>query len=156
MGRKTIAQIRAELDELNALMAKKQRGSDTQIIKANARQTQEYKNKLSRALKGRVRSAEEIDKWRKSYNGAGENNSMYGKQHTDATKLQISKNRRGKVGRVGPHSEETKKKMRKPRNEESKINMRKPRSKKICPHCGFEGGGGTMLRWHFDYCKHKK
>jgi hypothetical protein len=24
-----------------------------------------------------------------------------------------------------------------------------------CPHCGLIGNGGTMLRWHFDNCKHK-
>ena len=25
-----------------------------------------------------------------------------------------------------------------------------------CPHCGKQGGGGSMKRWHFDNCKHNK
>jgi len=25
-----------------------------------------------------------------------------------------------------------------------------------CPHCGKSGGGGSMLRWHFDSCKQNK
>ena len=33
--------------------------------------------------------------------------------------------------------------------------MRKPKAEKTCPHCGFVGRGGIMLRWHFDNCKHK-
>ena len=32
---------------------------------------------------------------------------------------------------------------------------RKPKAEKTCPHCGFVGRGGIMLRWHFDNCKHK-
>ena len=24
-----------------------------------------------------------------------------------------------------------------------------------CPHCNKEGGGNSMLRWHFDNCKYK-
>jgi hypothetical protein len=30
-----------------------------------------------------------------------------------------------------------------------------PQTKKICPHCGKEGGN-TMILWHFDNCKQKK
>lgn len=25
----------------------------------------------------------------------------------------------------------------------------------ICPHCGVQGGGGNMKRFHFDNCKQK-
>jgi len=25
----------------------------------------------------------------------------------------------------------------------------------MCPHCGFKGKGGSMIRWHFDNCKSK-
>ena len=25
----------------------------------------------------------------------------------------------------------------------------------ICPHCNFNGKGGSMIRWHFDNCKYK-
>lgn len=30
---------------------------------------------------------------------------------------------------------------------------RGPRKKRTCPHCGLEGGGGNMSRYHFDNCK---
>ena len=80
---------------------------------------------------------------------------MHGRNHTEESKQQISKNRKGKVGRTGPQTELTKEKMRKPRSEEGKANMRGPREKKTCPHCGFVGGGGSMMRFHFDNCKHK-
>jgi predicted transcriptional regulator len=155
MAKQTIAEIRAKLDLLNEKMAKKRNTSDTQIIAASRRQTKEYHEKLSKALKGRVRTEEEIQKWRESYDGSGEGNPMHGKNHTEESKKQISKNRKGKVGRTGPQTEETKIKMRKPRSEEGKANMRGPREKKTCPHCGFVGGGGSMMRFHFDNCKHK-
>jgi hypothetical protein len=155
MARKSIEQIRAELDALNETMRKKQSGSDIQIIAANARQTKEYTQKLSKSLKGRIRTEEEIEKWRKSYDSTGKKNNMHGKNHTLESKKEMSKNRKGKVGRTGPQTEETKIKMRKPRSEEGKANMRGPREKKTCPHCGFVGGGGSMMRFHFDNCKHK-
>jgi hypothetical protein len=28
--------------------------------------------------------------------------------------------------------------------------------KKCCPHCGLEGSGPAMLRWHFENCKKRK
>lgn len=27
---------------------------------------------------------------------------------------------------------------------------------RICPHCGTQGRGGVMERWHFDNCKKRK
>jgi len=30
-----------------------------------------------------------------------------------------------------------------------------PKDKVTCPHCHKIGGGGTMIRWHFDNCKFK-
>lgn len=35
-------------------------------------------------------------------------------------------------------------------------NMRGPRAVVTCPHCGKEGGGGNMRRYHFDSCKARK
>jgi hypothetical protein len=32
----------------------------------------------------------------------------------------------------------------------------KPKDRKICPHCNKEGGGGSMIRYHFDNCKYKQ
>jgi hypothetical protein len=148
-------ELKKKLDALNKTMLQS-RGSDKQIIAAQKRiQNPDYANKLSKSLKGRIRTQEEIEKWRKTYNGSGERNNMYGKNHTEESKNKISINRKGKLGRTGPQTEETKQKMRKPRSEEGKANMRKPRLTKICPHCNHTGAGGIMLRWHFDNCKHK-
>lgn len=115
-----------------------------------------HSKNLSRSLKGRTRTADEIEKWRETYNGCGDNNGMYGKKHSQDSLKIMSENRKGKVGRVGPQTEETIQRMKKPRSEKGKQNMRVPKQKKICPHCKFEGGGGIMLRWHFDNCKHKQ
>lgn len=54
-------------------------------------------------------------------------------------------------GGNGPdkHTEETKNKIR----ETLRL---KPRPKKVCPHCGKEGGFIAMSRWHFDNCREKK
>jgi group I intron endonuclease len=62
-----------------------------------------------------------------------------------------------------PKSEETKQKMRKPRSEEAKQNMRRPkintekmkypRETHVCPHCGKQGKGNVMQRFHFSHCK---
>lgn len=154
MTKKTIAEIRAELDELNAKMAKK-RGSDLQIIAANRRQTEEYRKSLSEGRKGVSAKFTPEGKKKIAERIKGEGNPMHGKNHTEESKKQISNNRKGKVGRTGPQTEETKQKMRKPRSEEGKANMRGPREKKTCPHCGFVGGGGSMMRFHFDNCKYK-
>ena len=147
---------RAELDAMNEVMRKKKTGTDTQIIAANDRvKNEEYRKNLSKALKGRIRTEEEIQKWRESYDGNGEKNGMFGKKHSADTIKKISEACKGGVGRTGPQTEETKIKMRKPRSEAGKANMRKPKLQKICPVCGFVGAGGIMLRWHFDNCKHK-
>ena len=41
------------------------------------------------------------------------------------------------------------------RTEEFKQNLRKPKPIVTCPHCGKEGGGGSMKQWHFDNCKYR-
>lgn len=75
-----------------------------------------------------------------------ENGSPFkGKCHTEEAK---QKNREKHLGKKT--SEETKAKMR--------ASSRKGYvyEKQICPHCGKEGGGNTMKRYHFDNCKNKK
>ena len=91
----------------------------------------------------------------------GEANSFYGKIHSEEAKRKISEAKKGKI-----HSEEAKKKIGEamkgkklgPQSEEHKRKISeakkgKPKSKIMCPHCGKEGGVGTMHRWHFDKCK---
>ena len=78
---------------------------------------------------------------------SGENNPMYGKPSYEGKSAQdiatwkenISKATKGK-----PKSELTKERMRKPKG---------PQPVRVCPHCGTEGRGGNMLRYHFDRCK---
>lgn len=40
--------------------------------------------------RGRKKPQQEIDKWRESYDGSGENNGMFGKNHTEESKERIS------------------------------------------------------------------
>jgi group I intron endonuclease len=97
--------------------------------------------------------------------------------------IRMVQKRRSYVGKNNPfygkkHSLESKQRMRKPKTEEAKANMRKPKSTtenmkgkksqshianlkkakakesvRICPHCGKEGKGGNMTRYHFENCK---
>lgn len=138
MARKTIEQIRAELDELNKQMEKKKHISDLQIISAV-----EIANRPSVRQKFI--------------------NSNTGKTTTDEVKAKISAKNKGRTAHnkgkpmseshrqkfIGKKaSEETKKKM-----SLSKIGI--PRPKLTCPHCGLVGGDAPMKRYHFDNCKHK-
>lgn len=73
-----------------------------------------------------------------------------GKIMSEEAKAKISLASRGeKNGHFGkPHSEEAKRRM----SETKKA--RSPR--RPCPHCGKEGAGSNMSRYHFDNCKHKE
>ena len=80
---------------------------------------------------------------------------------TEENKQKISKGKKGK--KLGPMTEENKQKISKGRKGQKPWNKGKPGSmtgiiltKSVCPHCGFEGGVGSMKRWHFDNCKHKR
>jgi hypothetical protein len=111
----------------------------------------------SQANKGRSKTAEHIDKRRRSMpNQSGENNPFYGKSHKTETKAAISAKKKGSVApnKGATHTDEALQKMRKPRSEEGKTNMRKPRSKMLtCPHCNKTGAAGNMSRYHMDNCK---
>ena len=96
-------------------------------IHTGRKRTKETKQKISKALKGRVQSLEERKKRSKPRPGSGPQ---------------------------GPRSEETKQKMRKPRSEEAKNKYKKLTS--ICPYCGVIGHPTPMRLWHFDKCKSKK
>lgn len=68
-----------------------------------------------------------------------------GSNHTEETKQKMSETRKGK--RV--HGPEHYQKLAEQRHG-------KKRPTVVCPHCGKEGGVGTMPRWHFDNCKQKE
>jgi hypothetical protein len=71
----------------------------------------------------------------------GENNPMYGKKHTEETKLKF-KTRPTANYWLG-----------KKQSEEHKAHLSVD---KICPHCKKLGKGNAMIRWHFDNCKNKQ
>lgn len=90
-----------------------------------------------------------------------------GKKRTEEAKQRMSEAQKGKRNRAGkPCSEETKQKLRELRKLQvftpEQIEKRrlactgKPRKIISCPHCGKNGGGGAMNRFHFDNCKNIK
>lgn len=107
---------------------------------------------------GHTISEETIENMRNARLGkfCGENNSFYGKRHTEETKQKISKIRiEGKIakGNNNPmyninHTEETKQKIRK-----SKLGVNIKHKIVKCPHCVISGGSNVMYRWHFDNCR---
>jgi len=74
----------------------------------------------------------------------GEKNGMYGKTHSDETKLKQSIKAKGRK-----YSAETIEKRA------SKIRGSK-RARIICPHCGKDASVNTYPRWHGDNCKQLK
>jgi hypothetical protein len=93
----------------------------------------ESKQKISDAKTGQTHSDESKQKISDTLTGI-----IRGPQSTKHKQNQSN----AMIGRSnGPHSEETKRK------------LRKPKRKVKCPHCGKIGGSNTMQRWHFDNCK---
>lgn len=143
------------LDEQKAL-SKLHKLSERQINSTIANRLNRERN--SEANRGRPKTKEQIEKRRASMpDQTGENNPFYGKSHKTETKAKISAKKKGSVpvNKGTKHTDEALEKMRKPRSEEGKMNMRGPREKRTCPHCGKEGAGGNMGRYHFDNCKNK-
>ena len=138
---------------------------------------EETKQKISNSLKGRSyvekfgekRSEEIKAKFRKKSIGqkrpkqsqamkgrfTGKDNPMYGRHHSEEFK---QKRREYFLTDKNPgknKSEETIKKISQAKMGIPSPFKGVPRKKVICPHCGKEGGDGTMQRWHFDKCKFK-
>jgi len=59
-----------------------------------------------------------------------------GFEHTEESKANISKAKKGKPAKNKGKSH--------------------PQRKATCPHCGLTGGAGNMKRYHFHNCKHKE
>lgn len=74
---------------------------------------------------------------------SGKGNTFYGRKHTEETLAVIRAKTKGQQNHSVPHTDEAK----------AKIAAGVFKGK--CPHCGKEGRGNLMKRWHFDNCKHK-
>lgn len=98
-----------------------------------------------RLLKTGVRRGEFSAEWKAnmSASASGENNSMYGKKHSDATKALMRKLATGRK-----QSEEHKQK-------KADAVRGSKREKKVCPYCSFACAVNTYPRFHGEKCKMK-
>lgn len=118
-------------------------------------------------LETRLKQSESI---KKIHPNRGKPSPNKGKKASEETRKKQSIAKLGK--KRAPFKEETKEKIGaakrgsnhpsygKPLSNEHKEKLRnaflgKSKPLVICPHCGKEGGGGSMIRHHFDNCKHK-
>lgn len=124
-------------------------------FKISGPRTKEHSEKIGKAHKGKTVSKEAIDKAVATRKRNG------GWAITESTRSQMSVTHTGMK-----HTEEAKQKMRKPRqpftdehraklSAASKLQVRQIQPIVTCPHCGKQGGSGTMPRWHFNRCKAK-
>ena len=97
------------------------------------------------------------------YNKSNSANSGTG-PCSEETKRKISKKLKGrtlpeeqkqKIRKSNIGKNKGKKHTKEARRKISEFQNGKSKRRHICPHCGFEGGGGAMKRWHFDNCKVK-
>lgn len=81
-------------------------------------------------------------KQKMSKNHSGKRNHMYGKTHSEESKLKMSQSKKRLT------DEDLKKR------DQDRVNNLKYKQFQ-CPHC-LKVGGPIMKRWHFDNCKDKK
>lgn len=162
--KKTIEQVRAELDALNKKLSKKNHISDNVLI-ANGRNKGRKRPEHSEKLTGKSRPEQSefmVD-----------NNPMKGKASPNRGKEmpQISEKTKGKKKPEGFGELISKRrkelglgntmggKKRPEHSERMKTNnpgLEKTRQPWTCEHCGKEGvGSSNYVRWHGDNCKHK-
>ena len=116
-------------------LAKMMTGAEiiAEILKAP--KSEEHKRKISEAHKGKPKP------WMiGTRNGAGN----AGKPKSEEHKKNIALSKLGKTRE--PFSEEWKQALK---DAKARVPM------KSCPHCGLEGKGPNMTRYHFDNCKRK-
>ena len=100
------------------------------MLNNNPMKNHETSQKVSDALKGKC---------------VGIKNHFYGKKHTLETKIQM---RAKAIGRTT--SPET---IQKRLDTIARKNTPRVLKVKTCPHCGIEGKGGNMSRYHFSNCQ---
>jgi hypothetical protein len=151
--------------------------SRKKMSEAAQNRSEEYRQKMSEAKKGVPKSPEH--RLKISEAKTGENHHMFGKEHSDETKLKMSEAKqnmsdetrqkmseaklgvpksdehRQKISEANKgkeHTNETKQKM-----SEAKLGVPQgPQERVQCPHCGKIGGISAMKRYHFDNCKYKE
>jgi hypothetical protein len=157
---KITARVYANLkEEYSKMQSKKFSGKGNGFF--GKHHTEEVKQRISETNKGRIQPSDEKQKqiaaitgrnrnpfsaeWRAklSASGRGEDNSMYGKKHSEETKL---KQRAKAIGRK--QSIETIQK-------KADAIRGSKREKKLCPHCSQLISVNTYPRWHGDNCKTK-
>jgi hypothetical protein len=119
-------------------------------------------------LETRLKQSESI---KKIHSGRGKPGPNRGKKASEETRKKQSLAKLGKKGYL--HTPEAKEKIGaakrgsnhpsygKPLTDEHKQKLRdafvgKKKSLVTCPHCGKEGGGGAMIRHHYNNCKQKE
>jgi len=122
--------------------------------------TPEMKEKMSKAARGKKKSEEHRKKISEIQRGRIVSPDSKTRHKTKEWNEKISNSVRKTMS-----SEEVKIKLRKPktgknakgskRTEEQIAKLRKPKTRVTCPLCGRTGGGGAMIRNHFENCKNK-
>lgn len=103
---------------------------------------------------------EKAERWHENKKlGKYDNTYKSGPKHTESSKQKISEVHKGK-----PKSAEHRKKLsdaQKGRKRDPIAIAKSIANRKtiilpllICPHCGKHGRGSSMIRWHFDNCRH--
>jgi hypothetical protein len=122
----------------------KARATTTAFTRDGLLNSKETRAKISKAGKGREFTQEHKDNLSKALKGKSKSPA------SEETRAKISKGNKGKKRKLPPPvSKETKKKI-----SESSKGIKKPQKVYTCPHCG-KSGGNAIKYWHFDNCKKK-
>jgi hypothetical protein len=114
--------------------------------------------------KHKPRSPETLEKMSKALKGrSGWNKGMKMPPMPIESREKISQALKGRVspnkGNICPNVAEANRKRageKRPAQRLAMLGRTWSYKEKICPHCGVSGGGGNMLRYHFDNCKQKE
>lgn len=145
------------VDAKNDPQSYNQHNGDGKFIRTGVEVSEETRKKRSESNK-------------KNHPGRGKPSPTKGKVASEETRKKQSLAKLGK--KRLPFSDETRKKIGdakrgannphygKPLSDEVKQKLSahhkgKKKQEHTCPHCGKVGGGGSMIRFHFDNCKHK-
>lgn len=140
---------------VNPLFVNKVKQTSTGYDRSGCTHSEETKQKLRDARKLQAPLTEEA-RQKMSEIRSGKGNGMYGKKHSEETKLKMSipktteqKQKLSEAHKGKIHSDEHKQKISNGGKARWKL-----MSDSTCPHCGLTGRA-NMKRYHFNNCKHK-